>query len=148
MSVSFSPPQLMSILLIWASHYRHLGGGKQAVVSFGAVHKWRRLKMVSFDPFPPFVVFFTSCCLVFDVTDYGRTMKPFFIEIKTIWADKFWGIWGIFGRFISTHCPCFPLINHYLKKKLNLYFQIPNTYLGLGFEFGPQKIWDLAIVCP
>ena len=22
---------------------------------------------------------------------------------KTIWTDKFWGIWGIFGRFISTH---------------------------------------------
>jgi hypothetical protein len=95
--------------------------------------------MVSFDPFPPFVVFFTSCCLVFDVTDYGRTMKPFFIEIKTIWADKFWGIWGIFGRFISTHCPCFPLINHYLKKKLSLNMEIPNIYLELGFEFGPQR---------
>ena len=22
---------------------------------------------------------------------------------QTIWADKFWGIWGIFSRFISTH---------------------------------------------
>jgi hypothetical protein len=22
---------------------------------------------------------------------------------QTIWADTFWGIWGIFGRFISTH---------------------------------------------
>ena len=22
---------------------------------------------------------------------------------QTIWADKFWAIWGIFGRFISTH---------------------------------------------
>ena len=21
---------------------------------------------------------------------------------QTIWADKFWDIWGIFGRFIST----------------------------------------------
>ena len=36
-------------------------------------------------------------------------MTPFFIEIpnfglgQTIWVDKFWGIWGIFGRFISTH---------------------------------------------
>jgi hypothetical protein len=42
-------------------------------------------------------------------TDYGRPMKPFFIEIPTFglgqtnWADKFWGIWGIFGQFISTH---------------------------------------------
>ena len=22
---------------------------------------------------------------------------------QTIWADKFWGIWGIFGWFINTH---------------------------------------------
>ena len=22
---------------------------------------------------------------------------------QTIWADKFWGIWGIFGQVISTH---------------------------------------------
>ena len=42
-------------------------------------------------------------------TDYGCPMKPFFIEIpnfglgQTIWTDKFWGIWGIFGRFISKH---------------------------------------------
>ena len=38
-------------------------------------------------------------------TDYGRPMKPFFIEIPHFWAwaDKFWGIWGIFERFISTH---------------------------------------------
>ena len=35
-------------------------------------------------------------------TDYGRPMKPFFIEIPNFcaWADKFW---GIFGQFISTH---------------------------------------------
>jgi hypothetical protein len=43
---------------------------------------------------------------------------------QTIWADKFW---GIFGRFISTHfgtlspLPSFPLINHYFYKKLSLY---------------------------
>ena len=47
-------------------------------------------------------------------------------------------------------CPCFPLINHYFYKKLSLYIHIPNIYLGLGFEFefGPQIIRDLAIVCP
>ena len=22
---------------------------------------------------------------------------------QTIWEDKFWGIWGTFGQFISTH---------------------------------------------
>ena len=32
-------------------------------------------------------------------------MKPFSIEIPNCraWADNFWGIWGSFGRFISTH---------------------------------------------
>ena len=35
--------------------------------------------------------------------------EAFFIEIQafglgqTNWADKFWGIWGIFGQTISTH---------------------------------------------
>jgi hypothetical protein len=35
-------------------------------------------------------------------------------------------------------------------KELSLYIHIPNTYLGLGFEFefGPQRIRDLAFVCP
>ena len=23
--------------------------------------------------------------------------------MQTIWAYKFWGIWGIFGQFTSTH---------------------------------------------
>ena len=48
----------------------------------------------------------------------------------------------------------------FLQKKLSLYIQIPNIYLGLGlglglgfefefeFEYGPQIIRDLAIVCP
>ena len=33
-------------------------------------------------------------------------------------------------------------------KKLSLYIQITNIYLGLGFEFGPQRIKDLVFVCP
>ena len=42
-------------------------------------------------------------------TDYGCSMKPFssksltFGLRQTNWAYKFWGICGIFGRFISTH---------------------------------------------
>ena len=58
-------------------------------------------------------------------TDYGRPMKPFFIEIQNFWAwsdklgDKFWGIWGIFGQTISTHfgtvssLSMFSIIQHY-----------------------------------
>ena len=36
---------------------------------------------------------------VIDPTDYGLPMKPFSIEILNFWAwaDKIWGIWGIFG---------------------------------------------------
>jgi hypothetical protein len=45
-------------------------------------------------------------------------------------------------------CPCFPLFNHYFNKKLSLYFHIPNIYLGLGFEFAPQRIRELAFVRP
>ena len=35
-------------------------------------------------------------------------------------------------------------------KKLSLYIHTPNVYLGLGFEFkyGPQRIRDLAFLCP
>ena len=46
-------------------------------------------------------------------------------------------------------CPCFPLINHYFYNKLSLYIRIQKIYLGLGFEFefGPQRVRDLAIVC-
>jgi hypothetical protein len=41
--------------------------------------------------------------------DYGRPMKPFFIEIQnfglgqTNWTDNFWGIWGTFSQTIRTH---------------------------------------------
>jgi hypothetical protein len=32
-------------------------------------------------------------------------MLPFFIDVQNfrVWADKFWGIWDIFGQTISTH---------------------------------------------
>ena len=42
-------------------------------------------------------------------TDYGRPMKPISLKSRafgigqTNWADKFWGIYGIFGQTISTH---------------------------------------------
>ena len=59
--------------------------------------------------------FFFSFAKTFDqqwnygITDYGCPMEPFFIEIQnfwvwqTNWADKFLGIWSIFGQIISTH---------------------------------------------
>ena len=40
-----------------------------------------------------------------------------------------------------------PINPNFYKKTKPLIIQIPNIYLGLGFEFGPQRIRDLAIVC-
>ena len=47
------------------------------------------------------VIFREGASFMSKITDYGRPMKPFFIEIQnfwawpTIWADEFLGIWGI-----------------------------------------------------
>ena len=76
-------------------------------------------------------------------------MKPFFIEIPYFWAwtdnlgRQFWDIWGMFGRFISTHghfgtvSPLFMFsINQPLfLQNLNLYIQIPNPNKCLGFGY-------------
>ena len=59
---------------------------------------------------------------------------------QTNWADKFWGLWVL--------CHCFLSFNHYIYKKLSFCINIQNIYLGLGFEFGLQRISDLAFVCP
>ena len=52
---------------------------------------------------------------------------------QTFWAEIVWGIWGIFGRTISTHfgtaSACFPLFNHYFYKKLSLYILLPNIWI-------------------
>ena len=59
---------------------------------------------------------------------------------------------AIFSQFISTHfgtvspLSMFSINQPLILQKLSLYIQIPNIYLG--FEFGPQRIRDLAIVCP
>jgi hypothetical protein len=74
---------------------------------------------------------------------------------QTNWADKFWGIWDIFGQTISSFGTMSPLSMFYniqplfLQKTNPLYpHPLLFIYLGLGFEFGPQRIRDLAIVCP
>ena len=105
-----------------------------------------------------FISFFLVSIFLF--TDYRLPMKPFSSKFQTfglgqtIWADIFWGMWGIFGRLISTHFGrVSPLSMFYINQplflpKLSLCIQIPNMYLGLGFEFGPQRIRNLAIACP
>ena len=96
-------------------------------------------------------------CLLLTTTDYGRPMKPIFIKNCKQFGQTNFGTFGVFLADLSAlilvpwvHCPCFPLINRYFYKKVSLYIQIPNKYLGLGFEFefGLQRIRNLAIVCP
>ena len=57
----------------------------------------------------------------------------------------------VFGVFsVNSSTPILVLwvsCYHNLYKKLSLYIQFPKKYLGLGFEFEPQWIRDLAIVC-
>ena len=73
-------------------------------------------------------------------------MKPLFIEIpkiifglrQTILADKFWGIWGIFERFISTHCGTVsPLSMFFINQSVFLpktkpLYPNPKCLLGIG----------------
>ena len=73
---------------------------------------------------------------------------------QTNWADKFWGIWGIFGQtnqhyfWYSDFLVYFLLLfSYYFYKKLSLCIHIENFNFGLGFEFGPQRTRDLAFVC-
>ena len=64
-----------------------------------------------------------------------------------MWArsEKF-GIWGTFSQTISTHfgtvssLSMFSIIEIVFLQELSLYI--------LGFEFGPQRIRDLAFVYP
>ena len=60
---------------------------------------------------------------------------------QTIWTDKFWGILGIFDRFISIHFGIVRFLSMFfinrplLFTKTKLLYQIPKIYLRLGFEF-------------
>ena len=81
---------------------------------------------------------------------------------QTFWADKFGGIWGIFVQILVlwVPCPCFPLIMDFFisrspcinqpwfLQKTKLLYPHPKYLFGIGIWFGPQRIRDLAIVCP
>ena len=112
---------------------------------------------------------FYGCCVVnydcfkisashISTTDYRRLgNKVFFHQNPTLLNLGRQFSFGTFGVFLGdlsapilvlrVPCPCFLLINHYFYKKLSLYIQIPIVYLRLGFQFGLQRIRDLAIMC-
>jgi hypothetical protein len=69
-------------------------------------------------------------------------MKPFLSKSQTfglgqtIWADNFWGIWGIFEQFISTHFGTVsPLSMFSINEALFLQKTKP-LYLNLKYLFG------------
>ena len=90
-----------------------------------------------------------------DPTDNGRPMKPFFIEIQNfLGLGRQIGLWGIFDQTISIHfgavspLSMFSIIQPLFLQRTKPLYSHSNIYLGLGFEFGPQRIRDLAFVCP
>jgi hypothetical protein len=71
-------------------------------------------------------------------------MTPFFIESQTfglgqtIWADKCWGIWGIFSQFISTHfgsvstMSLFSINQPFSLQKTKSLYPNPKYLFGIG----------------
>ena len=53
---------------------------------------------------------------------------------QTIWAEKFWGIWGIIITHFGTVGPLsmFFIIHPLFLKKLRFYIRILNIFLGSG----------------
>ena len=90
-------------------------------------------------------------------TDYGHPERAFLKNLELLGLGRHFGLkffeaFGVFSVGLSAPilvlwvlCPCF---YHYFYKKLSLYIQLPNIYLVVGFEFGSQRIWDLAFMCP
>ena len=85
--------------------------------------------------------------------------ESFFSKTSNLWAwaDILgWNFLGHLGYFRPDYqhpfwyCEflfhVFHYFNHYFYKKTEPLH--PTIYLGVGFEFGPQRIWDLAFVCP
>ena len=69
---------------------------------------------------------------------------------QTSWADKFWGIWGIFRQTISTHLgkvsplSLFSIIQPLFLQKTKPLYPHPKYWFGIGIWW----IWDLVFVCP
>ena len=84
-------------------------------------------------------------------------MKPIFYQNPKLLGlgRKFWKVdFGALGLFLADLSA--PILSESLVlvcyystitfyKKLRLYIQIPNIYLGLGFEFGPNRTRELSV---
>ena len=95
--------------------------------------------------------------VILNCTDYGYPEGELFSKIPNLWAcaDKLDRKFLVHLRYLysvnlsapilvlQVPSPCNQPL--FLQKTKPLY---PNIYLGIGFEFGPQRIGDLVIVCP
>ena len=74
------------------------------------------------------------------VTNYGHPEKVFSKNLKLLGLGRHFGLklFEAFGVILAGLSA--PILVHYFYKKLSLYIHLPNIYLGLGFEFGPQRI--------
>ena len=84
-------------------------------------------------------------------TDYGRPMKLFFIEIQNLGRQIGQIHFGAFGVFLANlSAPILilcPLSMFSINQPLFLQKTRP-LYPNPKYLFGPQRIGDLAIVCP
>ena len=76
-------------------------------------------------------------------TDYGHPERAFFKNLELLGLGRHFGLkffeaFGVFSVGLSTPilllwvpCPCF---YHYFYKKLSLYIQLPNIYLGVEWD--------------
>jgi len=82
---------------------------------------------------------------IFNLTPNHGLRTPrelFFKNLELLGLGRHFGLkfFEAFGVFLAGPCPCFPLFNHYFYKKLSLDILLQNIYLGVGFEFEPQRI--------
>ena len=77
-------------------------------------------------------------------------------KMKKNWEEFFWvkncGVFLGLAVWVSVHRGSLrgsfnSLLGHlgYFRPSAQIF---PNIYLGVGFEFGLQRIWDLTFVCP
>jgi hypothetical protein len=83
----------------------------------------------------------------------GRNLDIFsFIFLEKRWLHKFILKFTDLYQHPFWYCESLVYVFHYSSiffyKNLSLYIHIPNVYLGFEFEFGQQRIRDLAFVCP
>ena len=57
--------------------------------------------------------------------------------MQTNWADKFWGIWGIFGQTISTH---FGTVSPLSMFSIIQPLFLQKTNLGIRATLYPHKV--------